>query len=165
MQVLRVATVIALATLALMGAATPANAALAITYPLAANLGSAPIGSKTISAQLGTVTVAGSAAGASFRVTVSATPFTSNSGSTDATIGLGSIFYWSGPATGATGANVTPGQANASHAMDLTQPRTAMAGSARGVATSVSWNPTLIIKIPDEAVAGAYSASITHSVA
>ena len=165
MQVLRATVLIAVTVLALMGSPAPAGAALAVTAPLGSNLGSAAVGTRTISAQLGTVTVAGSAAGSSFRVTVSATPFTSNSGNSEAAIGLNSIFYWSGPATATSGASVTPGQANASQAVDLTQQRTAIAGSARGAATSVSWNPTLIIKIPDEAVAGAYSASITHSVA
>lgn len=165
MHAIRHAAATAVAAAVVFGTCAPAGAAMAITAPLTANLGAAPSGTETISANLGTVTVAGSAAGSAFKATVSATAFTTGSGSENETIGLSSILYWSGPATAVKGATVTPGQPTASNAVDLTEPRTAIAGSARGGATSVSWNPALVINIPDDAVAGTYTATVTHSVA
>ena len=181
MHLFRLSTVTAgILALVLLGSASPAGAILAITAPLKADLGSASLDSHSISAPLGTVTVAGSAAGTAFKVMVSATAFTTETaaagtagggddgdeaGNQTGTISAASILYFSGPATASRGAAVTAGQGTAADAVNLSQPRTAFAGTARGTTTSVSWNPTIVINIPATAVAGSYTGVITHSVA
>ncbi|HUR47989.1 MAG TPA: hypothetical protein VMY88_00465, partial [Acidimicrobiales bacterium] len=139
-----------------------------ISAPASKNLGSAPTGTASISAQLGTVTVTGSGLVApSFVATVTATVFTTGAGTASETIGKASILYWSGPATSVTGllSGGSPGQATSAQAVDLTVSRTAFSGSGVALSISASWNPTLIINIPAAAVAGTYTATITHSVA
>ena len=145
----------------------PAGAAVAITVPSSANLGSAGGGS-TISAKLGTVTVTGSGLVApSFVATVSTTVFKTGGGTANETIGKASIRYWSGPATAVSGllGGGTPGQPTASDSVDLTVARTAFSGTGSLLSISVSWNPTLVINLPQSAVVGTYTGTITHSVA
>ena len=148
-------------------AALPAGAAVSISAPSAKSLGTAPVGTRTLSAQLGTVTVNASGLLApSVTVTVTATVFKTGAGGVNETIGKTSILYWSGPATATSGlASSTPGQPTAAAAQDLSVARTAF--SARGLALSVSlaWNPTLIVNVPESAVAGTYTGTITHSAA
>ena len=149
--------------------ATPSVAAatLSITVPSAANLGSAATGTATRTAQLGTVTVSSSGVvGASFIATVSSTNFTTGSASANETITRSSIAYWSGPATANNGlASFVPGQLTAVQAVTLSSARTAFSGTGLLASFSVSWNPTLVVSIPSAAVAGAYTGTITHSVA
>ncbi len=81
------------------------------------------------------------------------------------TIPLTQITYWSGPATATTGTGTfTPGQASAVTAVSLTAPRTAFSLTSGTSVTSASWNPTLAVSAPATAVAGTYTATITHSV-
>lgn len=154
----------------LVATAAPAAAAVAISAPASANFGSAPVGSTTVTGQLGTVTA--TATGTllllpKFTASVSTTVFTTGAGGTGETIGKESIFYWSGPATASTGlsGSGTPGQPTANDAVDLTVTRTAFKGSGALASMSVSWNPTIVVNIPPSAVAGTYTAIITHSVA
>lgn len=148
--------------------AAPVAAAVAISAPASANLGSAPTGTSSISAQLGIITVTGSGLVApSFTATVSATIFITGAGSPSETIGKASIRYWSGPATSVTGllGSGTPGQPTSAQAVDLTVTRTAFSGQGVALSITASWNPTVIINIPASAVAGSYTGTITHSVA
>ncbi len=78
------------------------------------------------------------------------------------------LSYWSGPSTAQTGAGSrTPGQSTAAEAAPLSTTVTAFRGSKGPIvaATSTSWQPTLVISIPASALPGAYSCTITHSVA
>lgn len=158
--------IIALAVLAAPAAAGAAS--LAITVPATANLGSVPSGTATRSAQLGTVTVTDDRLlGLSWTATVSTTVFTTGSATAAETIGKTSISYWSGPVTTSSGTAVrTPGQLTSLMAQNLSTNRTAFtAAGVSLVANSTSWNPTIVITIPSGAVAGPYTATITHSVA
>ncbi|MFJ5999944.1 hypothetical protein [Streptomyces sp. NPDC092370] len=149
-------------------AAHPANAflpaqpaaTLSITAPTTVNLGTAAIGG-TRTAQLGTVTVNAQQSPA-WTATVTATNLTTNGG----TIPNGNIRYWSGPATATAGTGTCiPGQSTAVQALSLNTTRTAFTRSGGNNTHSCSWNPTLTITVPSTAVAGAYQATITHSVA
>jgi hypothetical protein len=140
---------------------------LSITVPSSAALPSVSPGGTT-SAQLGTVTVndfRGTAA-ASWTVMVTATTFVTGGGTAAETIPLTQITYWSGPATASTGTGTfTPGQASAAAAVNLTVPRTAFSLTAGSSVNSASWNPALSVSVPAAALAGTYTATITHSVA
>ena len=148
--------------------ASPAEAALAITVPGTANLGSTPVTSASLSAQLGTVTVADDRkTGLSWTATVSCTDFTTGGGTTPETIQKAFVSYWSGPATATSGLAVAvPGQLTAAQAVNMTSSRTAFSGTGIALVTnSASWNPTIIVNLPAGVVSGTYTGTVTHSVA
>lgn len=161
----RVGAAMGIATLIVL--ATPSLAhAVAITVPSSANLGSVPSGTGSLSGQLGPVTVTASALIApSFTAKVSATEFTTGTGTASERITKGSISYWSGPATAALLQNATPGQVDAGQALDLSVTRTAFSSTGLVASITTTWNPTIVVTIPPAAVAGTYTATITHSVA
>jgi hypothetical protein len=87
-------------------------------------------------------------------------------GTAQETIPPAQVTYWSGPATATAGTGTfTPGQATSAAAVSLTTPRTAFSLISGTSITSASWNPTLSVSVPAAAVAGTYTATITHSVA
>ena len=140
---------------------------LSITVPTTANLGSSGAGG-TLSAPLGSVTVLDQRglSNASWTASVSITSFTTGGATGPETITGTNVSYWSGPATSTTGsATVTPGQANAASAQPLGTVRTAFGSSIGNGFTTAAWNPTLVVAIPATAVAGTYTATVTHSVA
>jgi alpha-tubulin suppressor-like RCC1 family protein len=143
---------------------TPAGV-LSITVPASATLpGVLPGG--TASAQLGTVTVTDGRGAGSWTATVTGTTFVTGAGTAQETIPLTRISYWSGIATATTGTGtLTPGQANAAAAVNLSVPRLAFSLTGGSPANSASWNPTLSVSVPASAVAGTYTATITQSVA
>jgi uncharacterized repeat protein (TIGR01451 family) len=146
---------------------TIAAGPLTITVPSSAALPSASPGGST-SAQLGTVTVNDlrGMATASWTATVTATTFVTGGATAAETIPLTQITYWSGPATVTTGTGTfTPGQASPAAAVNLTVPRVAFTLTTGSSVNSVSWTPTLSVSVPAAAVAGTYTATITHSVA
>lgn len=153
--------------LAVVLPAAPAHAAVSISAPVSANLGSTSPGSASISGKLGTVTVNASGLVApSFTATVSTTTFITGAGGTNQTIAKSSVSYWSGPATTAVGtSSVTPGQLNAAAAQSLSSTRTAFSATGVLLTIEVAWNPTVIVTLPANAVAGTYTGTITHSVA
>lgn len=162
----RAGTVAGIAAFAILATPALAHAALAITVPSSVNLGSVPSGTTSLSAHLGTITVTASGLVApSFTATVSTTAFTTGTGTAAETIAKTSISYWSGPATSAPGQDATPGQATAADAEILSAPRTAFRSSGLVLSITTEWNPTIVIAIPAAAVAGTYSATVTHSVA
>lgn len=150
-----------------LAAPSAANAALAITVPGPAALGSGPTGAGTLSASLGTVMVTASGLVApSFVVTVSSTTFVTGGATGAETIPLTAISYWSGPVTASTGLQTAvPGQLTAVQAQALSSPRTAFTSTGLVLSISTSWNPTIVVNIPAAAVAGTYTGTITHSVA
>ena len=160
-------TTITAAAVAVIVVAGPVSAAVSISAPTSAALGSVGTGSPTLSAHLGTVTVTASGLVApSFVSTVSASNFTTGGQTANETIAKGSISYWSGPATSTSGlATATPGQLTSAQAVSLSSARTAFSGTGLLLSISASWNPTIVVNVPPTAVAGTYSGTITHSVA
>ncbi|MEV8100386.1 hypothetical protein [Kitasatospora sp. NPDC085879] len=144
----------------------PNTGTLSISLPTTAALGSAAPGG-TISTALGQVTVSDGRglATSTWTATVSATNFTTGTGTPAQTITTANVSYWSGPATSANGTvTTTPGQNDASAKQSLNSSRPAFSSSGNGN-SSASWNPTVVITIPAAAVAGTYTSTITHSVA
>ncbi|GII63803.1 hypothetical protein Skr01_38880 [Sphaerisporangium krabiense] len=121
-----------------------------------------------VTGQLGLVTVSDQRASltATWTATVSASSFTTGGGTAAETIPASSVQYWSGPATATTGTGTfVPGQANAAAAVTLDQPRTAFSKTTGSGDNSATWNPTLIVTIPAQAVAGTYTGTVSHQVA
>ncbi|MGE7438812.1 hypothetical protein [Kitasatospora sp. NPDC001175] len=144
----------------------PTTGTLSISVPATAGLGTAAPGG-TLSAALGTVTVSDQRglATSTWTATVSATNFTTGGATPAETITTSNASYWSGPATNTNGiVTATPGQSSASAAQALSSPRTAFTASGNGN-NSTSWSPTVVITIPAPAVHGAYTGTVTHSVA
>jgi choice-of-anchor A domain-containing protein/uncharacterized repeat protein (TIGR01451 family) len=140
---------------------------LSITVPTSASLGSAAPGG-TLSAALGTVSILDQRglSNASWTSSVSITSFTTGGATGPETITGSNVSYWSGPATSTSGSEtVTPGQANAAAAQPLGTTQTAFTSSAGNGFTTTAWNPTLVVRVPAVAVAGTYTAVVTHSVA
>ncbi|MEV0350087.1 hypothetical protein AB0H88_30285 [Nonomuraea sp. NPDC050680] len=152
-------------------AAPPATIAvradtLTITVPNSVNFGADSQGG-SISASLGTVTVADARIGIPpWTATVSATDFTL-SGSPTQTIPKANIAYWSGAATVSTGGGTrVPGQATAAQKVALSSSATAFSGrKTAAILQTTAWAPTIVITIPSSAVSGTYNGSIIHSVA
>lgn len=147
-----------------------AASTVSISVPTAASLGSAPTGAGTLTAQLGTVTV--TATGIlglllpSFTATVVGTSFTTGVGNSAETIPVGSVSYWSGPATSDVSQTAVPGQLTASQAIALSAtPQTAFSSSGLLATITTSWDPTIVVKIPAAVVAGTYTGTITESAA
>ncbi|MBO4275543.1 hypothetical protein [Microbispora triticiradicis] len=139
---------------------------LTITVPGSASLGTGTRGG-TISASMGTVTVADQRSGIPpWTATVSATNFTTGSGTPAQTITTANVTYWSGPVTASSGAGTRfPGQPTAADRVPLTSPVVAFSGRKQVTPMSTSWQPTLVIAIPSGAAGGVYTGTITHSVA
>jgi hypothetical protein len=141
---------------------------LAITVPGSKDLGSVATGTATASAQLGSIQVSDGrgALNGSWTTSVSSTDFTTGGATADETIAKASADYWSGAATATSGTGTfTPGQANAGAKQALGSSRTGFAASSVIGNNTATWNPTVIINIPSAAVAGAYTGTVTHSVA
>lgn len=158
-----------LSGLGVLVAPSGADAAVSITAPTSAPLGTVAPGSTTLSAPLGTVKVTASGILGlfpSFTATVTSTTFTTGGATTAETIPKTSIAYWSGPVTASSGAQTAvPGQLTALQAVPLSTPKTAFASTGTVLTITTSWNPTIVITIPPNAVAGPYTGTITHSAA
>ncbi|WP_354637095.1 hypothetical protein [Kitasatospora camelliae] len=140
---------------------------LAITVPTSAGLGSALPGN-SVSSQLGNVTVTDTRAllSAAWTASVTSTSFTTGGATAPETIPASAASYWSGTASATTGTGTfTPGQATAGQAQALTTSRTAYTLTSGTGNNTATWNPTLIVAIPGGAVNGAYTGTVTHSVA
>jgi uncharacterized repeat protein (TIGR01451 family) len=134
---------------------------LSITAPASASLGSTAPGG-TAAASLGIVQVTDGRAGvAGWTATASATDFTTGVGNAAETIPVDDVRYLIGGFTSTTGsATFTPALL------------TDLSGTAQAVVTatnvdgdnSAAWNPVIQVLVPSGAVAGSYSATITHSV-
>jgi hypothetical protein len=174
-HVLRALAVISTATLAAGLAAAPAGAAdttttttftitggaLSVSAPTSANLGSVPTGTLLISKELGDVTVTDErgAPDARWAATVASSDFTTGTKTAAETVPAANVLYTPGFPTAkspATGVFVP-----SAGALGLTLP--VYTGVAIGN-NSVTWNPTVTITLPPQAVAGIYTGTITHSV-
>jgi large repetitive protein len=135
---------------------------LSITAPASASVGSGSPGG-TVTGALGTVAVTDNRAlaAASWTATVSASSFTTGTGTAAQTIPAGDAFYDISGLTGTTGT-----------ARFAFTPVTNLSGAAQSVVTatnasgtnSASWNPTVVVNVPAAAVAGGYTGTITESV-
>ena len=175
----RLALVASLASAAtVLLAAAPADAAQGVTFTLTAGaltvsdpankaLGTVATGTASITNTLGSTSVTdnrGALLG-TWTSTVASTDFTTGGATADETITKDLVSYYSGAATAFTGVAVlVPGQATVLNAQDMSVSRTAF--SATGVVgnNSATWNPTVIVSIPSDSVAGTYSGTITHSI-
>jgi hypothetical protein len=141
---------------------------LSISAPGLTNLGATARGGRVVSARLGTVTVTdtrGVVDGA-WTARVSATPFATGGSSAGGRVAPSAIRYWSGPATARSGtARLVPGQRGPWDAVRLTSTRVAFSATGVTGRNSASWVPTVVIRVPEAAVAGRYRGAITHSVA
>jgi large repetitive protein len=134
---------------------------LSITAPATASLGSAAPGG-TLSAGLGTVQVTDDRGfGAGWTATVSATGFSTGTGTpaetipaADAQYDISALLTATGSAT-FTPVPVTQLSASPQAVVDATN----VAGN-----TTVTWDPTINVSVPGSAIGGTYTATITHSV-
>jgi uncharacterized repeat protein (TIGR01451 family) len=134
---------------------------LSITVPATANLGSAAPGG-ILSAGLGTVQVTDDRGfGAGWTATVSASSFATGAGTPAETIPAADARYViAGLATTVGSATFTPVPTTQ---LSATPQAVVNATNVNGN-TTVTWDPTINVTIPGSAVAGDYTATITHSV-
>lgn len=132
---------------------------------VALGTGTINTGSLTASATLGPVSVTdnrGALLG-NWTTGVSATSFTTGTGTANEKVAAGSIAYSSGAATATTGSGVfTPGVLAT---LEPTAPRGTAATYAGQGNNSATWNPTLTFTLGAQQVAGLYTGTVTHSVA
>ncbi|MBB2910802.1 hypothetical protein FHS43_002065 [Streptosporangium becharense] len=143
---------------------------LTITVPDGpVNLGTDNPGDQ-ISGQLGAVTVTDQRAAltATWTASVSAASggFTTGGGTAAEVIPTSAISYWSGPATATTGTGTfVPGQLTVNDAQTLDEIRIAFRKTSGSGNNSATWNPTIVVNVPAQAVAGTYTGTVNHSVA
>ncbi|MEU7887277.1 hypothetical protein AB0B54_17390 [Microbispora bryophytorum] len=123
-----------------------------------------------ISGSLGPVTVSDQRAAltATWEATVSAASggFTTGGGTPAETVPNTAVLYWSGPATATTGTGTfVPGQVDAAAAQSLDVSRTAFSKTSGSGNNSATWDPTIVVNVPAQAVAGTYTGTVNHSVA
>ena len=136
------------------------SGALTMTAPATANLGSGAPGT-TITGEIGTTTVTDDRAllSAAWTADASATDFTTGGGTPAETI----------PATDAT---YSPGTITTTGTITATPHEVTLDGEAQHVVTgtagvgnnTASWNPTLAVAVPAQAVNGTYTGTLTQSV-
>jgi hypothetical protein len=138
---------------------------LGVSVPSSADLSSSTgIGITSLSGQLGAIQVTdnrGSLA-ASWAATVASSDFTTGGAGAHETIPKANVLYTSGGATASSGLGV---DVPSLPAMSLDSPKTAFAHTGVIGSQSTTWNPTVAVNVPTDAVAGTYSGTITHSVA
>ncbi|WP_430500911.1 hypothetical protein ACQRWP_04345 [Micromonospora trifolii] len=139
---------------------------LSITVPATANLGHGVEGS-TISGQLGPVTVLDQRGSLTpnWTAEVVSTDFVTGGGTAGERIPAINVLYWSGPPTAtAGGGTFTPGQPTAAQQVIINVPRTAMSHTGGTGNNFATWNPTLVVNVPEGTVEGVYTGTVTHSV-
>ncbi len=135
--------------------------ALSMTAPASASLGSAAPGG-TVVGNLGTVQVTDNRGfGANWTATVSATAFTTGNGTPTETIPAGDASYGISALTQTTGSAIF----SAVPLISLsTAPQAVVTATNVAGNTFASWNPLINVRVPASAIAGTYTATITHSV-
>ena len=133
--------------------------ALSISVPAAADLGTAAASpsAQTVHGSLGPVVVSDLRAGIlGWVATAGSTSFTGPAGPA---ISAATMTYTPGTAVVVGIATVTPISLTA-----MTTPGTVQTATAVTGVNTATWNPSIGVLIPAGAVAGTYSATITHSV-
>lgn len=161
-------------TTALSWVAGPAHAATNTTFTLAGgnlsitvqdtatlSIGASALIMPDASGQLGSVTVNDlrAAANASWTASVLSSAFTNGT----TTVAPTGVSYNSGAATGTTGSGTRT--VNSGTFVDDETEMTAFSLSDGVGNNSTTWNPTVTVDLPNDATAGEYSGTITHSVA
>jgi hypothetical protein len=177
-HVLRALAVIGTATLAAGLTAAPAGAAdtkstittfeltggdLSISVPADAKLGSVATGTAFVSGQLGPVKVTDNrgAVLATWTTTVASSDFKTGEGSPEEIVSKANVLYTPGaPTAQSPAASVFVPTAD-SGLLDVDLPAYLAVTTGNN---SVTWNPTVRIALPAQAVAGTYTGTITHSV-
>lgn len=146
------------------GTFTLTSGTLSISQPASASLGSAAVGSLTLSGSLGAVTVTDNrgALTATWTSSVTSTDFTTGGGTTFEKVTAANIAYTAGAATSSTGVGAfVPGTI-----AQMSNTTAGTAGTWAGTGNnSVTWNPTLAFTLSASQVAGTYTGTVTHSVA
>jgi hypothetical protein len=135
--------------------------ALTMTAPATANLGSGAPGT-TITGALGTVAITDLRASltAAWTATATSTAFTTGAATPDETVPAADATYTPGTISH-TGTLTTTGfQITLSAA-----PQTVVTGTAGVGNNTASWDPTIAVAVPAQAVTGTYTATLTQSVA
>jgi hypothetical protein len=136
--------------------------ALTITAPTSAAFGNGTVGGTPISGSLGAVTVTDlrAALSASWTAQASSTDFTTGTATPSETVPATEAAYDPGDIT--TTGTITP------HGFPITlsnSPQDVVTGTAGIGDNTASWNPTITISLPPQAVGGDYSGTLTDSVA
>ena len=136
--------------------------ALSISAPASADLGKVAVGTLTIQGNLGPITVTDNrgALVATWTANVDSTDFTTGSGSAAETVAKTNLLYTPGLPTAQNPVGAfTPGVATGLGTQAIPAFTAATSGN-----NSATWNPTVLITLPAQAVAGKYTGTITHSV-
>jgi hypothetical protein len=136
---------------------------LGISAPSAVDMG-AGSAAGTLTAQLGAVTATDDRgqAGAGWTAQASSTVFSNTT--TPAASPITTLTYASGASTSTTGTAVlVPGQTTTPSALSST-PVTVFSASGSEGNNSATWNPTIVVHLPVQAIAGSYKGTITHSL-
>ena len=136
---------------------TLAAGTLDIVVPATAALTNGSSGATSVSGSLGGVTVTDSRGNVlGWNVSAAATPFTSNTGTTST-----AVSYSSGTVS-KTGIVTT---ASLGTVALTTTPASVVVGTLVVGNNTASWNPTLTVVLPASSLAGAYTGTVTTSVA
>jgi len=140
---------------------TVSGGALGISAPTSAGLGTGAAAG-TLTAQLGAVTATDTrgALGAGWTAAAASTVFAS---SVTGAASITTATYSSGIATTTGTALFLQGQTTTPAALSSTAV-TAYSASASVGNNSATWNPTIVVSIPAQAIAGTYTGTITHSL-
>ena len=134
---------------------------LTMTAPVTANLGSGAPGT-TISGEIGATTVTDDRASltAAWIADASSTDFTTGGGTPAETIPATDATYSPGTITTTGTITATP------HEVTLDgEPQHVVTGTAGVGNNTASWNPTVAVAVPAQAVGGTYTGTLTQSVA
>jgi hypothetical protein len=136
------------------------SGALTMTAPASANLGSGAPGT-TITGEIGATTVTDDRAllSASWTADASATDFTTGTATPAETIPVTDATYAPGTITTTGGITATP----TSITLDG-EPQAVVTGTAGVGNNTASWNPTVAVAVPVQAVVGTYTGTLTQSV-
>lgn len=134
--------------------------ALSLTAPVSADLGSGAPGT-TISGSIGAITVTDdrAALNSSWTVTAAASDWTTGGGTGPETIPAADATYTPGSIT-TTGTVTVAGSVIT--LSNTTQP--VVAGTSVIGNNTATWDPTVAVAVPAAAVAGTYTATLSHSV-
>ena len=134
---------------------------LTMTAPVSADLGSGAPGT-TITGEIGAVTVTDDRAllSAAWTASASSTDFTTGAATANETIPATDATYSPGTITTTGTITATPTEITLDD-----EPQTVVTGTAGVGNNTASWDPTLAVDVPAQAVGGTYTGTLTQSVA
>ena len=140
---------------------TVTSGELSMTAPASADLGSGAPGT-TITGEIGTVTVTDDRAllSASWTASASASDFSTGGGTGNEIIPVTDATYSPGTITKTGTITATPTEITLDH-----EPQTVVDGTAGVGNNTASWDLTVAVAVPAQAVGGVYTGTLTQSVA